>query len=210
MLVTFDGENKLILPENTTGILNVKYVYSEWKRWIKLSDNLKYFLAFATVGGDPITTENDIPTYFYLMEGWRIKWPDGHVSVEIQGNLLVYGGQDTPYKIVKDNYSHNVTSVVATHNQLTVNDFQKFLDAYTNKDLYKADTTLTSEEIANKVTENLNDPEGILQSIKIILENDIIELINSKETNNQDKLDLIQQLLISATEKISKKAVVIT
>jgi len=141
MEVSFDGTNRLVLPADPTGVFNIKYVYSEWKRWILQDDNMKYPQTFTTVGGDPITSDEDIPTYFYLMNGWRVKWPDDNISVEVQGNLLVYGGLDTPYLPVSSDYSYNVTSVVGANAKMTQAEFDQLMTGYNNKDLYKADLT---------------------------------------------------------------------
>ncbi len=141
MLVEFDGPNRLILPVDPTGVLNVKFVYSEWKRWASQLTYSKFYQALSTVGGDPITSDDDIPTYYYLMNGWRVKWPDGNISVEIQGNLLVYGGLDTPYLPIDGQYSYNVTSIVATQDAMSEEAFHNFLDTYINKDAYKADVS---------------------------------------------------------------------
>jgi len=139
MTVVFDGSNKLVLPQETVGVLNIKYVYSRWKEWV--IGNSNYEQAFTTVGGDPITSDDNIPPYYYLMNGWRVKWPDGDISVEVQGNLLVYGGQDTPYRPVDSKYSYNVTSVVGANVKMTPAEFTELMDGYANKHFYKADLT---------------------------------------------------------------------
>ncbi len=74
----FDGDN-LIIKLTALGEYDAKSeIYSEWKRWAALSDNLKYPKAFDTVGGDELSPGQSIAPYFFCRNelGWRIETPD--------------------------------------------------------------------------------------------------------------------------------------
>tara|TARA_R110002167_G_scaffold267008_2_gene473737 strand:+ start:339 stop:806 length:468 start_codon:yes stop_codon:yes gene_type:complete len=90
MAVTFDGINKqIILP--STGSYSVQIdLYGDWKEWIALTDNAKFFPAFDTTGGDDVGSGEEISPYFFLRTdlGWQIKAPEQDGDVIIRGNLF--------------------------------------------------------------------------------------------------------------------------
>jgi len=100
--VSFDGANKIISV--LTGVTNIDVgpdIYSAWKNWIVVDDNLKFLPALRTVGGDP-TNPNETqfsPRYYFLMNGWRVH-VDGQ-TVIVQMNLYTDEG-DSPF-IVTNN-----------------------------------------------------------------------------------------------------------
>jgi hypothetical protein len=90
----FDGPNLTItLDAPSSGTLNVDVeadLYSEWKEWSLLSDNIKYPPAFErVVGGDPLSPGIAAGAYFLLnnLEGWRIKPFEANHTVFLTGNL---------------------------------------------------------------------------------------------------------------------------
>jgi hypothetical protein len=91
--VSFDGPNQLIhiLPGVTTVDVAID-MYSEWKEWLLLTDNMKYLSAFRSVGGDPTNPDETqfAPRYFFLINGWRVK-VDGQTIV-VQLNLYTEEG----------------------------------------------------------------------------------------------------------------------
>ena len=90
MAVTFDGINKqIILP--STGSYNVEVdLYGDWKEWVALADNAKFYPAFDTTGGDDVGSGEEISAYFFLRTdlGWKIKAPEQDGDVIIRGNLF--------------------------------------------------------------------------------------------------------------------------
>ena len=88
MAVTFDGPNKRILI-TTVGTYTVgEDIYSRWKDWVQLSDNMKYLPAFGVTGGDPVGTAN-LDGYFFLRtdHGWGISAPEASGDVVLDGQL---------------------------------------------------------------------------------------------------------------------------
>ncbi|MBT7538606.1 MAG: hypothetical protein HN683_04660 [Gammaproteobacteria bacterium] len=91
-MATFDGPNKIItLEAPVSGALavGVEDIYSDWKVWSTLSDNLKYLPAFRTIGGDDLTPGITAGAYFFLRNdtGWRLKTTEEDQSVYLSGNL---------------------------------------------------------------------------------------------------------------------------
>lgn len=89
-VVTFDGVNKLIV-EIAAGALNetdVVEIYSEWKEWVRLSDNSKFLQAFTPVGGDPITPTQSLGITYFLENGWRLRPAELSHKWTVVGNLF--------------------------------------------------------------------------------------------------------------------------
>lgn len=92
----FDGINKIISIDAQTTV-SVRDLWSRYIDWYLTSDNSKYPLAFRTVGGDEISSDDgtQIPIYSYLINSWRIKpMESNHTLNIVDGILLVDGGGD--------------------------------------------------------------------------------------------------------------------
>ena len=84
--VTFDPENKLIIINPGVTSLDVGIdLYSDWKEWVLQYDNAKWASAFRSIGGDPTSSTQNAPAYYFLTNGWKIYAED--VEVVIQLNL---------------------------------------------------------------------------------------------------------------------------
>lgn len=85
--VTFNGTAKEIIINNSVTDIDVTIdLYSDWKEWILTGDNAKYLDAFRTFGGDPISTTQNAPRYYILINGWKVRILSGNV-VNISTNL---------------------------------------------------------------------------------------------------------------------------
>ena len=96
-MITFDGQNRLIVPVGPPDVdglihLNAIDIYSWWKEWVQVGTNAQWAPAFRVVGGDPITSNNSLTPYFFLINGWRIRPYEGTHQFEIDGALVVEGG----------------------------------------------------------------------------------------------------------------------
>lgn len=84
MAVLFNGTDRLI---EVTDALDFNFsvaldVYSEWKRWVLLPGNDRYAFAFSessVFGGNPTSTGQFAPTYFFLTNFWRVRVANGNV-----------------------------------------------------------------------------------------------------------------------------------
>lgn len=91
--VTFDGTNKLILINYGETIIDIKEeIYSAWKEWSQVDDNLKFLAAMRAVGGDPTVGSSFLGSTFFLINGWRIRTWEGDQNLQLNGNLFVDGG----------------------------------------------------------------------------------------------------------------------
>ena len=87
--VTFDGVNKLIIVNPGITELDVKIdIYSDWKEWALLTDNLKFEAALRAVGGDPISDTRNLGATFFLINGWRIRPDETDHRLIISGNIF--------------------------------------------------------------------------------------------------------------------------
>jgi hypothetical protein len=116
---SFNGTTKVITLTAGTTNVSVRDMYSRWVDWLLTSDNSKYQLAFATVGGDDIDVSQGtkIPIYAFLSNGWRIKPQEANHTLNItDGILLVDGGGDpfintTGSFVVRVNYQQPVQAI---------------------------------------------------------------------------------------------------
>ncbi len=117
MQFLFDGINRLIYVQSPVVNFDVKFLYSDWKRWSALDTNLMFPQAMKSIGGEPITDTISISPYIEVMNGWRIKPYDGDYELSVYGNIFATGGIN-PF-IAADNGNVLVTLEV-TSNSLAV------------------------------------------------------------------------------------------
>lgn len=90
MAIIFDAASKRIILDAT--LVDVDDVYSRWKEWVKEGDNAKYLPAFSVVGGDPLGSGLFVASYFFLLNGWRLRPMEADQTLELKGNISVFGG----------------------------------------------------------------------------------------------------------------------
>lgn len=89
MAISFDGINRIISLDGTLTV-SIRFIYSEWVRWVATGDNAKFPIAFTTVA-DPPT----VPLYATLMNGWLVKpLADTYTLTLNDGFLYKDGGGD--------------------------------------------------------------------------------------------------------------------
>lgn len=90
MAIVFDGPSRVITITTPGTISAAIDLYSAWKYWALTGDNAKYAPAFQTLGGDPLSDTDSIAPYFFIRNdlGWRVKPPEAHGEVNIDGNLV--------------------------------------------------------------------------------------------------------------------------
>ena len=70
-MIAIDGPLKRIFVSGVS-TQDVQEVYSEWKRWVLQTNNLKYDRAFRVIGGEGIGGGQKSPAYFFLMNNWKV------------------------------------------------------------------------------------------------------------------------------------------
>lgn len=88
--VTFDGENSIVyINAGETNISVEVDIYSAWKEWSQLRENLKFLAAMRASGGDPTIGGDALGSTFFMINGWKIFVND---DLAIDGNL--FGDED--------------------------------------------------------------------------------------------------------------------
>lgn len=100
----FDGENRLILLDESEVVLDVKAMYYSWKKWAADEKNIIYPLAMRYVGGDNIS-DRRLGLTFFMTNGWKIKPASKNYTLDINGNLY---SDDKKSPFVKADGEYNV------------------------------------------------------------------------------------------------------
>lgn len=89
-IVTFDPATLRIVEIGVGGDNELEWaeVYSNWKTWAALSDNIKYPPAFRVVGGDPISGTQDLGSTFFMMYPWKFRPAELSHRLTLVGNLF--------------------------------------------------------------------------------------------------------------------------
>jgi hypothetical protein len=102
--VVFDGPTKTIFVSEGVRELDVKVdIYSAWKEWSIFSPEqgtaTTWPVAISAIGGDPITTEQNVGTTYFLENGWRIQALATKVpyTLTVDGNLYTREVGETPF-----------------------------------------------------------------------------------------------------------------
>jgi hypothetical protein len=105
----FDGYNSLIILDSIAEF-NIEDLYSRWKEWV-LDGYSQYPIAFRTLGGDPISTTQEIAPYFFLntTDGWRIRPYESDHELHIIGNLYPEDPTDPMFTPTLGEYTVLVT-----------------------------------------------------------------------------------------------------
>lgn len=119
MTISFDGPSKLATLSSGTTTLSVTDLWSRWVDWMLVSDNSKYLPMFKTVGGDTIdaTAGTAIPTYAFLLNGWRVRPQETNHTLYVTGGVLLVDGGGDPFintlgaYMVRINYSQPVQAI---------------------------------------------------------------------------------------------------
>lgn len=118
--VTFDGDKKLIIINYGFVDIDVKIdIYSNWKEWVKIRDNLKFQTAIRSVGGDPINEEQGryLGSTFFLTNGWKMRTWEADHKLSVVGNL--YADQSNIYGtnlFVPTQDPHNIEIILTVSN----------------------------------------------------------------------------------------------
>lgn len=110
MSYTFDGINKLIILSPGTTALDVKDCYSRWKEWAATGDNLKFAPFFDVVGGNSTVGQNAISSYFFLLNGVKIRPQEAHHTITVNGILYADDASD-PFANTLGNWRIRVVQV---------------------------------------------------------------------------------------------------
>lgn len=99
MSYVFNGTTKTISLTIGTIQMSVVDLWSRWQDWLMIGDNSKYPIAMKQVGSDPIdpTSGTAIPTYIFLVNGWRIKPQESTHTLSVGGGIMLVDGGGDPF-----------------------------------------------------------------------------------------------------------------
>jgi hypothetical protein len=111
MSYTFDGVNKLCILGIGSSSLDVQDMYSRWKEWVMEDENAKFLPFLDVVGGNVTTGSNQISSYFFVLNGWKIRPREASHTLTVDGILNVDGGGD-PFTNTLGNWRVRIVQIV--------------------------------------------------------------------------------------------------
>jgi hypothetical protein len=119
MAFTFNGNTKIITLTSGTVSVSVRDLWSRWNDWLLTSDNSKYAIAMAQVGGNDIdaTAGTSIPIYVFLQNGWQLRPQETSHTLNVNDGVLLVDGGGDPFLntlgsfAVRINYSQPVQAI---------------------------------------------------------------------------------------------------
>lgn len=151
-MYTFEGENKLIILSSGTTSFDVIDMYSKWKEWMLLIDNLKFLPAFTTTGGDLITGSIYVGSYFFLENNWKIRPYEADHNLTINGNIFT---RDSSNAFVSTLGDYTVTiNILASSLSQGVGSSSAALESKVDEILLKINN-IPNQEIANQHSINV-------------------------------------------------------
>ena len=191
--VTFDGDNKYIIIN--TGVTNIDVkidMYLPWKDWV-LNEHSMYLAAFRTFGGDPTVLDQNAPTYYFLINNWKIIATD--VNVIVQENLYS-DDYDNPYVITNSSILSKNSDIPGIQN---INDTLTGLTNTINDMFLDIKLILGLSQNNYRLSNHIYDSEQRLTSVIIKLyntKNDCDNSINDFATYQMNATYDINGLLI--------------
>ena len=123
---TFNSGSKLQILDSGVTDVTVSELYSDWKDWLRVSNNAQYDAAYSQLGGNAVTPGISVPYFVFLENGWKIRPHEANHTLVVSGGTLVASGdpfQDTVgnYR-VRINYQQPVQAIALGGSSLTAQD----------------------------------------------------------------------------------------
>jgi hypothetical protein len=169
-MATFDGPNKIITlgDPGISPTQSVPDIYSEWKTWSRLSDNLKWLPAFdLSVGGNDTNPPEKLDGYFFVRNdlGWRVKPFEATGVTTLAGNLFAFDTGTALYIATTGSFTAFIIGSVSSK-ALAVETGVSGLTPTESTQLGDIDTTTQSMDITlTSVDSRLASAETTLSSI---------------------------------------------
>lgn len=91
---TFVPSQKLVVVSPGVTNFSASELYSRWKEWVILPGNGGFSPVFSVVGGDPLGGGIFVASYFFLLNGWKIRPQEANHTLTISGNLSTEDGSN--------------------------------------------------------------------------------------------------------------------
>jgi hypothetical protein len=203
--VTFDGQNRLIIINDGELDIDVKIdLYSDWKEWALQRDNLKWYPAMRSVGGDATVGGNFLGSTFFTINDWRILISDNTI---FDGNLFsddfaspFLTAADT--KIARQQFSNLVDSVSIDTGDLITAGIATTTSINNQTTTLQTDTTNQTTTLTNAINSQTTTLQNDLASISGALPADVISQLNSTNYDGVPFGDIMNILLSMAQGRI--------
>lgn len=186
-MFTFDGENKLIICDYGLTYFSCQELYSYWKDWVILDDNLKYLQAISTIGGDPTVNGKYLGITYFLENNWKIRPYSGNHTLTVDGNLYSRDGL-SPFILAIGNYNVLIN--------LTTSNIIDEVSTTGSTGLSSSDISLIVDSIKNNLQSNF---DNIASDVKNILSDDLIKLLEIYKILG---LDPTQPLIVTQNSRV--------
>lgn len=91
--ITINWAAKQFLINSGETAINVQDdIYEYWKEQIQIGDNSKWPQAMTSVGGEPLPGGKYVPSFFFLLNGWKVHSYEGITTVFLGTNLFTDDG----------------------------------------------------------------------------------------------------------------------
>lgn len=95
--ITIDWANKIFDIDSPATDIDVQNdIYEYWKEQIQIGDNSKWPQAMLSIGGESLPGGKFVPSFFFLLNGWKVRSYVGTTSINVSTNLFADDGSD-PY-----------------------------------------------------------------------------------------------------------------
>lgn len=185
--VTFDGINRLIIINDGQSSINIEQdIYSDWKEWSLTRDNLKWYPALRTVGGDPTIGGNKLGATFFTINNWQI----------LINNNVTFNGN-----IFSDNFSSPYRT--AQNTKLALSQVSNLIDKVgtSTGDLISAGVATTTS-ITNQTTTLQTDITNQTIALQSTLPSGVINELNNSNYDGVPFGDIMAIILSMAQGRI--------
>ena len=95
-MYTFDGPSRIVILDQGVTEFASSDLYSRWKEWV-LAGNAQFVKAVEAVGGQATSPTNFVPSYFFMVNGWKIRPHEANHTLTVTGNLANESGVGSPF-----------------------------------------------------------------------------------------------------------------
>lgn len=111
-MYTFDYPNRLIILDPGVVEVDTADMYSRWKDDVILSDNTKWLPALRAIGREPTVGSSFTPSYFFLLNGWKVRPHEADHELVVGLNLYSEDGSD-PFEDTLGDFTVTITNRVS-------------------------------------------------------------------------------------------------